>query len=681
MIWKIKGVKMKTKNITKIIGRIFTLASITVLTFLLGLFAATLSKSMNFGLGVTYQPTFICEIYITLPDSEQQLLFSNTSGPYVASFVKSISGEKLVLNHNFVGLGGSFQLEIHNKTQDKAIKAYATPTATAEYSVNSNTLYYIDYNQSGTLNVVLTGGDAKANIDVEIVLEETNAIPVTASVIDSILTLSETSAMTMIDYSATITSTADLPEALEIYSGTTLFNSSQYTYNNSTGALTIFGDAITDNLTITGLYSITFSPNVANGATLTVKNSGGATIDYSTQKIKHGETLNITITPQQNADHTSGYYISDKSLIGSTVTPTWTGDINTGFTTTVVSNGSVQISTTLEQISTFTMTVTFASSYGPDLTLKYKRDIDDTYTEKTSSSSSNFPDIVCTLYNNYNYNFITQVSADFWFGSELSMMGDNFSLEYVDTDPPSMYKAYEFNYKGNLFFTTGYRGMLPNSFTVYAIGVQDNFTFTLNGCFLPGTMVTTRKGKKRIEDLDYDDEILVWDFDNGCWTYAKPIWIRKEGRGERIFKLTFEDGTVVQYVNQHYFFNVEQGEFVDGVFFEVGEHTMNEKGEKLKLVNKELILEETPFYSFVTDYYMNGYVNGILQSPGFINLYEIKDMKFVKDDVKLRPESDFDLPREFIRGFRLTENMRPASTLSKKIQKAFLDVMKPREEK
>ena len=38
--------------------------------------------------------------------------------------------------------------------------------------------------------------------------------------------------------------------------------------------------------------------------------------------------------------------------------------------------------------------------------------------------------------------------------------------------------------------------------------------------------------KKKIEDLNYNDKLLVWDFDHGCFTTARPLWLKKKEEAE-----------------------------------------------------------------------------------------------------------------------------------------------------
>ena len=53
--------------------------------------------------------------------------------------------------------------------------------------------------------------------------------------------------------------------------------------------------------------------------------------------------------------------------------------------------------------------------------------------------------------------------------------------------------------------------------------------FPISFCVLAGTLITLANGtKKKVEDLSYEDDLLVWDFDNGCMASAKPLWLQKK---------------------------------------------------------------------------------------------------------------------------------------------------------
>lgn len=178
-------------------------------------------------------------------------------------------------------------------------------------------------------------------------------------------------------------------------------------------------------------------------------------------------------------------------------------------------------------------------------------------------------------------------------------------------------------------------------------------------CLIAGTLVTLANGtKKKIEDLTYEDELLVWDFDNACMASAKPLWLQKEQKAEKYNLLKFSDGNVLKTINQHRILNIEKGKFTYPMTDEtpIGTTTLNDKGEKVKLVSKEIVEEKVTYYNLITKYHMNAFTGGILTSCRFSNLYPIKDMKYVKDDRKLvGPEEYLNIPKEYYEGLRLAE--------------------------
>lgn len=51
---------------------------------------------------------------------------------------------------------------------------------------------------------------------------------------------------------------------------------------------------------------------------------------------------------------------------------------------------------------------------------------------------------------------------------------------------------------------------------------------TKSPCLLKGTKITLAdRSEKNIEDLTYDDELLVWNFDEGKLDKAKTAWLKK----------------------------------------------------------------------------------------------------------------------------------------------------------
>ncbi len=213
---------------------------------------------------------------------------------------------------------------------------------------------------------------------------------------------------------------------------------------------------------------------------------------------------------------------------------------------------------------------------------------------------------------------------------------------------------------------------MQKAFMNFDYGYLGEYPYTISVTCLPaGTMITVeeeyedengkkkkRRKKKRIEDITYDDDLVVWDFDNGCFTTAKPLWLTVRGEAEEYNLLKFSDGSELKTVRQHRIFNKELGKFTYPMTDEtpIGTTTFNELGEEVTLVSKEVVEEKVSYYNIISHYHMNAFAEGILTSCRFSNLYEIKDMKYVKDDRELVGIEEYkDIPEEYYYGLRLAE--------------------------
>ncbi len=179
-------------------------------------------------------------------------------------------------------------------------------------------------------------------------------------------------------------------------------------------------------------------------------------------------------------------------------------------------------------------------------------------------------------------------------------------------------------------------------------------------CLVSGTLITLADGtKKKIEDIAYDDDLLVWDFDKGVFATAKPLWIKKKETTVQYDLITFSNGAVLKTINQHRIFNKEMGKFTYPMSEEtpIGTTTFTDVGEEVTVVSKKTIQETVDYYNVITDYHMNCFANGILTSCRLSNLYPIEKMCYVRDNrVKVPYEGNFDsVPRKWYDGLRLGE--------------------------
>lgn len=177
-------------------------------------------------------------------------------------------------------------------------------------------------------------------------------------------------------------------------------------------------------------------------------------------------------------------------------------------------------------------------------------------------------------------------------------------------------------------------------------------------CLAAGTSIALSDGTyKPIEAITYDDLLLVWDFDRGCYAESKPLWIKSKTVASKANYLRFSDDSVLYTINQHRIFNGQAGKFTHPMTDDtpLGTITYNQYGREVTLVEKQIIEGDFGTYNVITDYHMNLFANGILTSCSFNNLYPIANMQFVKDS---RPAMRYDVPKRFHDGMRLAEQLR-----------------------
>lgn len=181
--------------------------------------------------------------------------------------------------------------------------------------------------------------------------------------------------------------------------------------------------------------------------------------------------------------------------------------------------------------------------------------------------------------------------------------------------------------------------------------------WTYFSCIIKDTNITlANKTNKKIQDITYDDELFVWNFDEGKYDSAKPLWIKKAQTTTWYYRLTFSDGTVLNvtgdYPKAHSLYSVDDGKFI---------HANELVGKKVYTLNGiqtlekcEEIHEEVEFYNIITDYHMNLFAEGILTSTSLNNLYPIEKMTFIKEDRE--PVFDTSIFKDkWIKGLRLNE--------------------------
>jgi len=194
-------------------------------------------------------------------------------------------------------------------------------------------------------------------------------------------------------------------------------------------------------------------------------------------------------------------------------------------------------------------------------------------------------------------------------------------------------------------------------YTFYAL-VEDLWDIPYGPCLVAGTLMSLANGtQKKIEDITYDDVLTVWNFDLGELSEARPLWVKRKQTSSAYNLLKFSDGTELRTVG-HHIFNKQAGEFTKIATDDtpVGTVTVNEQGQEISIVSKELVKDVVDYYNIWTQYHLNAYANGVLTGNRYCNIYPVVDMKYAKDDRAPRSVEEFaGIDSKYISGMRLPE--------------------------
>ena len=194
-------------------------------------------------------------------------------------------------------------------------------------------------------------------------------------------------------------------------------------------------------------------------------------------------------------------------------------------------------------------------------------------------------------------------------------------------------------------------------------------------CLVEDTKVTLADGtEKNIQDIDYDDLLKVWSYEQGRFVYEYPIWIEKEGNSEEYQQTTFSDGTVLNTVGDHSIFSIDANAFVsvtDRDNFRIGTRVAKYNNNMIEIVTVdkiEFIQKNVKYYYVASTRYYNIISNNIITADGLTllsNLYGFDNMKwpsiykdFVSDKNNLYTKQELELPDYLYYGLRAYEAKR-----------------------
>ena len=163
-------------------------------------------------------------------------------------------------------------------------------------------------------------------------------------------------------------------------------------------------------------------------------------------------------------------------------------------------------------------------------------------------------------------------------------------------------------------------------------------------CFAEGTEIALSDGGiKNVENITFDDTLLVWNFYDGKLDAAKPIWIAEKRVASYYYTVTLSDGTILKLVgsngNCHRLFNVTKQQMLYANEC-VGDEVYKQDGSIVSVVSCEKTLEATNYYNLITDTYYDCFANGVLTGSQLNNMYHISDMQYDSDERLISEEEE-----------------------------------------
>lgn len=188
-----------------------------------------------------------------------------------------------------------------------------------------------------------------------------------------------------------------------------------------------------------------------------------------------------------------------------------------------------------------------------------------------------------------------------------------------------------------------------------AAGIDGTDGVKPSSCVATGTLITLADGSQvSVEQLTGDELLLVWDLFAGKFATAPILFIDSEADAVyRIITLEFSDGTSVDVIDEHGFWDVDLNRYVflreDAAKYighRFARHTVGCDGgmtvSETTLEGVSVRYEYTRAWSPVTYGHLCYYVNGMLSMPGategLINIFDVDPETMTVDPEKMQED-------------------------------------------
>ena len=186
--------------------------------------------------------------------------------------------------------------------------------------------------------------------------------------------------------------------------------------------------------------------------------------------------------------------------------------------------------------------------------------------------------------------------------------------------------------------------------------ITASFKSTSSGgtCVTEGTLITLADGtQKPVEELTGEELLLVWNLETGSYDVAPIMFIDSDPETEyTVIHTCFSDGTDVEVVSEHGFFDLDLGEYVyiseDTLTDYIGDRFVklgdvgSDSWEVVTLTDVWTETRSVKVYSPVTFGQLCYYTEGMLSMPGGIsglfNIFEVDTDRMVYDEAKMEAD-------------------------------------------
>ena len=238
---------------------------------------------------------------------------------------------------------------------------------------------------------------------------------------------------------------------------------------------------------------------------------------------------------------------------------------------------------------------------------------------------------------------VAWVSAEIDSGNGASSLNDGFGLYNNQYLCKIQKKAGDAEAGGTSVVKFSYTALDGNTYYYY-VGFRFYDEDEGGLCVTPDTLVTLADGtQKRIDQVTYDDQLLVWNFYTGEYDVAPAAIIFDHGYGDNtVIKLDFSNGAAVKVVNMHQFFDATLNKMVtinaDNVAQYVGHEFICQDGDGYSTVMLDaytITNEYVEAWGIMSALHYNIIVEGIFSADfdpadlGLFNYFEIgENMKY-----------------------------------------------------